>query len=74
MSSVQREITTGFSGAQVTTAQDLASRITGSLTDAKNLASKLGLVLEIVGLLLILLMAVRPQGLLGNRREMLLER
>jgi ABC-type branched-subunit amino acid transport system permease subunit len=30
--------------------------------------------LEIVGLLLILLMAVRPQGLLGNRREMLLER
>jgi branched-chain amino acid transport system permease protein len=30
--------------------------------------------LEIVGLLLILLMAVRPQGLLGNRRELLLER
>jgi branched-chain amino acid transport system permease protein len=30
--------------------------------------------LEIVGLLLIVLMAVRPQGLLGNRREMLLER
>jgi branched-chain amino acid transport system permease protein len=30
--------------------------------------------LEIVGLLLILLMAVRPQGLLGNRRELMLER
>jgi ABC-type branched-subunit amino acid transport system permease subunit len=30
--------------------------------------------LEIVGLLLIVLMAVRPQGLLGNRRELLLER
>ena len=30
--------------------------------------------LEIVGLLLIGLMAIRPQGLLGNRRELLLER
>jgi branched-chain amino acid transport system permease protein len=30
--------------------------------------------LEIVGLLLILLMAIRPQGLLGNRRELMLER
>jgi branched-chain amino acid transport system permease protein len=30
--------------------------------------------LEIVGILLIVLMAVRPQGLLGNRRELLLER
>jgi ABC-type branched-subunit amino acid transport system permease subunit len=30
--------------------------------------------LELVGLLLILLMAVRPQGLLGNRRELTLER
>jgi len=30
--------------------------------------------LEIVGLLLIVLMAVRPQGLLGNRRELMLER
>jgi branched-chain amino acid transport system permease protein len=30
--------------------------------------------LEIVGLLLIFLMAIRPQGLLGNRRELLLER
>jgi ABC-type branched-subunit amino acid transport system permease subunit len=30
--------------------------------------------LEIVGLLLIILMAVRPQGLLGNRRELMLER
>jgi len=30
--------------------------------------------LEAVGLLLIVLMAVRPQGLLGNRRELMLER
>jgi branched-chain amino acid transport system permease protein len=30
--------------------------------------------LEVVGLLLILLMAIRPQGLLGNRRELMLER
>jgi branched-chain amino acid transport system permease protein len=30
--------------------------------------------LEIVGLLLIVLMAVRPQGLIGNKRELLLER
>jgi branched-chain amino acid transport system permease protein len=30
--------------------------------------------LEAVGLLLIVLMAIRPQGLLGNRRELMLER
>lgn len=47
---VSREITTGFSDAQVTTAQDLADRISGSLTDAKNLSSKLGTALEIAGL------------------------
>jgi ABC-type antimicrobial peptide transport system permease subunit len=50
VSRVSHEITTGFSGSQVTTAQDLANRIGGSLTDAKNLSSKLGTALEIVGL------------------------
>lgn len=47
---VSREITTGFSGSQVTTAQDMANRIGGSLTDAKNLSSKLGTALEVAGL------------------------
>jgi putative ABC transport system permease protein len=50
VSRVAKEIRTGFSGAQVTTAQDLADRVGGSLTDAKNLSSKLGTALEIVGL------------------------
>jgi ABC-type antimicrobial peptide transport system permease subunit len=50
VSLVSHEITTGFSGAQVTTAQDLANRISGSLTDARNLSSRLGTGLEIVGL------------------------
>jgi ABC-type antimicrobial peptide transport system permease subunit len=50
VSRVSHEIKTGFTGSQVTTAQDLANRIGGSLTDAKNLSSKLGTALEIVGL------------------------
>jgi ABC-type antimicrobial peptide transport system permease subunit len=50
VSRVAQEIRTGFSGSQVTTAQDLASRVGGSLTDARNLSSKLGTALEIVGL------------------------
>ncbi len=57
VSLVSHEITTGFSGAQVTTAQDLANRISGSLTDAKNLSSKLGTALEIVGLAAAVLIA-----------------
>jgi ABC-type antimicrobial peptide transport system permease subunit len=35
----------------VTTAKTLADQVSGSLVDAKNLTSKLGLVLELVGLL-----------------------
>jgi putative ABC transport system permease protein len=40
-----------FSSASVTTAKDLADRVSGSLVDAKNLTNKLGLALEIVGLI-----------------------
>jgi putative ABC transport system permease protein len=38
-------------GASVTTAKALASQVTGSLTDAKNLTDKLGTVLELIGLI-----------------------
>jgi putative ABC transport system permease protein len=48
---VSRKIKAGFSGASVTTAKDLADRVSGSLVDAKNLTSKLGIALEIVALL-----------------------
>jgi ABC-type lipoprotein release transport system permease subunit len=37
-------------GASVTTAEDLAARVSGTLVDAKNLAGKLGTALMIVGL------------------------
>ena len=46
-----------FPGASVTTASDLAKRISGSLVDAKNLTNKLGLALEIVGLVAAFLIA-----------------
>jgi ABC-type antimicrobial peptide transport system permease subunit len=46
-----------FSGAQVTTSKDLADRIGGSLKDTKNLTSKLGRALEIVGLVAAFLIA-----------------
>jgi putative ABC transport system permease protein len=48
---VATTIRSTLSGSSVTTAKTLADQITGSLTDAKNLTSKLGLVLQIVGLL-----------------------
>jgi putative ABC transport system permease protein len=48
---VAAEISSTFSGSSVSTAKTLAAQITGSLKDAKNLTSKLGLVLELVGLL-----------------------
>jgi putative ABC transport system permease protein len=48
---VAAEISSTFSGSSVSTAKTLAAQITGSLNDAKNLTSKLGLVLELVGLL-----------------------
>jgi ABC-type antimicrobial peptide transport system permease subunit len=44
-------------GASVTTAEDLADRVSGSLVDAKNLTSKLGTVLIVVGLLAAFLFA-----------------
>jgi ABC-type antimicrobial peptide transport system permease subunit len=47
---VAQAIRTSFPGASVTTAKDLADRVSGSLIDAKNLTNKLGIVLEIVGL------------------------
>lgn len=48
---VATQIKQQFPGAQVTTASDLADRVSGSLVDAKNLSSKLGTALAIVALL-----------------------
>jgi putative ABC transport system permease protein len=39
-----------FTGAEVTTAEDLADQVEGSLVDASNLVDRLGFVLKIVGL------------------------
>jgi putative ABC transport system permease protein len=50
VSSVASEIERTFNGSQATTSQDLASRVSGSLVDAKNLSSKLGTALAIVAL------------------------
>jgi ABC-type antimicrobial peptide transport system permease subunit len=57
VAAVQKEISSSFAGAQVTTSSDLAKRVTGSLTDAKNLSNTLGTALEIIGLLAALLIA-----------------
>lgn len=48
---VAQEIESTFKGSDVTTAQDLADRVSGSLVDAKNLSSKLGTALAVVALL-----------------------
>jgi putative ABC transport system permease protein len=48
---VSKSISSTMSGASVTTAKTLAAQVTGSLTSAKNLTSKLGIVLELIGLL-----------------------
>jgi putative ABC transport system permease protein len=58
VTTVQNEVKTTLSGAQVTTAAALASRIGGSLKDAKNLSTTLGVALEIVGLLAAVLIAL----------------
>jgi putative ABC transport system permease protein len=50
VSSVATAIQHNFKGSQVTTASDLANRVSGSLVDAKNLTSKLGTALAIVAL------------------------
>ena len=55
--SVSKAIKANFSGSSVTTAQTLADRVTGSLKDAKSLTGKLGVALEIVGLVAAVLIA-----------------
>ena len=47
---VSKTIGSSFTGAQVTTAKDLADRVGGSLVDAKNLSNDLGTALAIVAL------------------------
>jgi putative ABC transport system permease protein len=55
--SVAGAIESEFDGASVTTASDLAARVSGTLVDAKNLAGSLGTALAIVGLLAAFLIA-----------------
>jgi ABC-type antimicrobial peptide transport system permease subunit len=54
---VAKAIRSSFAGSSVTTAKDLAKRVSGSLVDAKNLTKKLGAALELVGLLAAVLIA-----------------
>ena len=57
VAAVSTEIENTVGGASVTTAADLAERVSGTLVDAKNLASKLGAALAIVALLAAFLIA-----------------
>ena len=57
VSSVAASIKSALTSSQVTTAQTLANRVGGSLTDTKNLSAKLGTALEVVGLLAAVLIA-----------------
>jgi ABC-type antimicrobial peptide transport system permease subunit len=57
VTAVSTEIENTIDGASVTTAADLADRVSGTLVDAKNLASKLGGALAIVALLAAFLIA-----------------
>ncbi len=57
VSAVSSQIENTVDGASVTTAADLAKRVSGTLVDAKNLASKLGSALAIVALLAAFLIA-----------------
>jgi ABC-type antimicrobial peptide transport system permease subunit len=54
---VASTIKANFGNSSVTTAQDLANRVSGSLVDAKNLTAKLGTALEVVGLVAAVLIA-----------------
>jgi putative ABC transport system permease protein len=54
---VASEIESGFAGAQVTTAAELADRVSGSLIDAQNLSDKLGIALAAVALIAAFLIA-----------------
>ena len=57
VASVSSAITSGFSGSQVTTSADLAERVGGSLKDTRDLSSKLGGALAIIGLIAAVLIA-----------------
>ena len=57
VASVERAIERTLDGASVTTSADLAERVGGSLTDAKNLSDKLGIALTIVALIAAFLIA-----------------
>ena len=57
VAAVAAEIEQTIDGASVTTAEDLADRVSGTLVDAKNLAGKLGTALMAVGLLAAFLIA-----------------
>ena len=57
VSTVSKEISNTISGASVTTSASLASEMTGTLSTAKSLTSKLGIVLEAVSLLSAVLVA-----------------
>ena len=57
VTAVSTEIESTVDGASVTTAADLAERVSGTLVDAKNLAGKLGTALSIVSLLAAFLIA-----------------
>jgi putative ABC transport system permease protein len=57
VAAVAAAIEQGLDGASVTTAEDLADRVSGTLVDAKNLAGTLGTTLMVVGLLSAFLIA-----------------
>jgi ABC-type antimicrobial peptide transport system permease subunit len=57
VASVASSIRRSFKGATVTTAEDLAGRVSGSLVDARRLADRLGTALVIVALLAAVLIA-----------------
>jgi len=57
VSAVAAAIEKTVDGASVTTAEDLADRVSGTLVDAKNLANSLGAALMVVGLLFAFLIA-----------------
>jgi ABC-type antimicrobial peptide transport system permease subunit len=57
VSAVATSIRSTFTGSSVTTAKDLAARVSGSLIDAKNLTNKLGTALELVALVAAILIA-----------------
>jgi ABC-type antimicrobial peptide transport system permease subunit len=57
VAAISSRIEQNVEGASVTTAEDLAERVSGTLVDAKNLAGHLGTALSVVGLLAAFLIA-----------------